>query len=283
VRRLGATTPEPVDAWIISATNADLQGAVRQHNFREDLYHRLAVLTLRLPPLRERGRDILILAERFLGRVCADYALPAKRLAREAEARLLAYPWPGNIRELGNVIERVALLAESEIVTADMLELQPMGESQRLPAPSAAISSGSLDDVMRDHVLTALTQNGWNISRTAALLSISRNTLRSRIDKLGLRPGSRPSAPSIRGKRGERGTPAAPVGSVAHVPAPVGPLPIRWEQRRVTFMRVRVISREDDAMVSDRWRRRSCSADRGDSEPPLVGALRRSHSGIARS
>lgn len=87
MRRLGATTPEPVDAWIISATNADLPGAVRQHMFREDLYQRLAVLTPRLPPLRERGRDILILAGRLLVRVCADYGLPPKRLAREAEAR----------------------------------------------------------------------------------------------------------------------------------------------------------------------------------------------------
>src|SRR6266478_3723651 len=97
VRRLGATTAEPVDTWIVSATNTDLQAAVRQHAFREDLYHRLAVLTLWLPPLRERGRDILILAERFLARVSADYGLPAKRFASDAQARLLAYPWPGNV------------------------------------------------------------------------------------------------------------------------------------------------------------------------------------------
>ncbi len=99
VRRLGATVAEPVDAWIISATNSDLQDAVRQRTFREDLYHRLAVLTLRLPPLRERGKDVLILAERFLARVCADYSLPSRRLAPDAQARLLTYPWPGNIRE----------------------------------------------------------------------------------------------------------------------------------------------------------------------------------------
>jgi len=251
VRRLGATTPEPVDAWIISATNADLQGAVREHMFREDLYHRLAVLTLRLPPLRERGRDILILAGRFLLRVCADYGLPPKRFAREAEARLLGYPWPGNIRELGNVIERVALLAESELVTADMLELQPMGEPMPSPTPAAPVSAGSLDDVMREHVLAALTQTKWNISRTAALLGISRNTLRARIDKLGLRPGGRPSAPSSRPKRGERDVPAAPLELAARTSASVGPLPLRWEQRRMTFMRVRLIAREEDDMVSD--------------------------------
>ncbi len=98
VRRLGATTAEPVDTWIISATNADLQAAVRQRAFREDLYHRLAVLTLRLPPLRERDTDVLVLARRFLERTCADYGLPPKRFAPDAEARLQAYPWPGNIR-----------------------------------------------------------------------------------------------------------------------------------------------------------------------------------------
>src|SRR6266849_8976180 len=124
VRRLGATVAEPVDAWIISATNSDLQDAVRQRAFREDLYHRLAVLTLRLPPLRERGNDVLILAERFLARVCADYGIRAKHFARDAEARLLAYSWPGNIRELSNVIERATLLSDDDIVTADVLELQ---------------------------------------------------------------------------------------------------------------------------------------------------------------
>src|SRR3990172_6693659 len=138
VRRLGATVPERIDVWIISATNADLQAAVRQRTFREDLYHRLAVLTLRLPALRERGNDILVLAERFLARACADYGLSAKRLTPDAEARLLAYPWPGNVRELGNVMERVALLAESEVVTGDMLELQAAAVAGPAAAPAAA-------------------------------------------------------------------------------------------------------------------------------------------------
>jgi transcriptional regulator with AAA-type ATPase domain/tetratricopeptide (TPR) repeat protein len=240
VRRLGATTPEPVDAWIISATNADLQGAVRQHMFREDLYHRLAVLTLRLPPLRERGRDILILAGRFLVRVCADYGLPPKRFAREAEARLLGYPWPGNIRELGNVIERVALLAESEMVTADMLELQPMGELMPSPTPAATVSAGSLDDVMREHVLAALTQTKWNISRTAALLGISRNTLRARIDKLGLRAGGNRAATSPRAKRDERSVLGLPVDKALGPLPAAGMGPVRWERRRITLLRASI-------------------------------------------
>jgi len=123
VRRLGSTTSEPVDVWILSATNADLSKAVHEHGFREDLYHRLAVLTLTLPPLRERGRDVLLLAERFLARACADYGLPSKTLSPQAEARLLAHSWPGNVRELGNIAERVALLTEASVVSADILEL----------------------------------------------------------------------------------------------------------------------------------------------------------------
>src|SRR5215467_3125236 len=146
VRRLGATASEPVDTWIISATNADLQAAVRQRTFREDLYHRLAVLTLHLPPLRERGNDVLILAERFLARVCADYTLQPRRLAQDARARLLAYQWPGNIRELSNVIERVGLLAEQEIVTADMLGLDigPVVIPAAAPSTQSAAAHASM-------------------------------------------------------------------------------------------------------------------------------------------
>src|SRR5262249_43790990 len=113
VRRLGATHNEPVDVWIIAATNLDLQAATRAGRFREDLYHRLAVLMLTLPPLRERPSDILLLAQHFLGRACADYGLPEKTLAQDARAALVAYRWPGNVRELINTMERVALLGEA--------------------------------------------------------------------------------------------------------------------------------------------------------------------------
>jgi transcriptional regulator with AAA-type ATPase domain/tetratricopeptide (TPR) repeat protein len=250
VRRLGATAAEPLDVWIISATNADLQAAVRQRAFREDLYHRLAVLTLMLPPLRERSRDVLILAERFLARVCADYGLPAKRFASDAQARLLAYPWPGNVRELGNVIERVALLAERDVVTADMLDLQPgsAGAPPR-PADSGGPPAVTLDDAMRDHVLAALTQTAWNISRTAALLGISRNTLRARIAKLGLRAGSVPAGPPPRAKQSP--PLSAPDRPAAPSFAPASPLPVRWEQRRVSFVRAALVVPEGNEAHSD--------------------------------
>src|SRR5215470_10788031 len=237
VRRLGATEAEPMDAWIISATNADLRAQVRRHAFREDLYHRLAVLPLKLPPLRERGRDVLILAARFLGRVCADYGLPPKRFSPEAEQRLLAYAWPGNIRELGNVIERVALLAEDELVTADMVGIQVAGEPIP-PSRSESAGPASLDDAMRDHVLAALTQMRWNISRTAALLGISRNTLRSRIEKLGLQPED--GAPRARPAGGRSARPLPQPAAETLSPPPVTPVatgPLRWERRRITLLR----------------------------------------------
>src|SRR5215471_11270831 len=118
VRRLGSTTSEPIDVAVVSATNADLKAAIAARRFREDLYHRLAVLTLELPPLRKRGQDVVLLAEHFLTRACTEYGLAPKKLSAGAQARLLAYPWPGNIREIGNVMERVALLADGETIEA---------------------------------------------------------------------------------------------------------------------------------------------------------------------
>src|SRR5438552_11041254 len=123
VRRLGSTRTETVDVWIITASSADLNARAGRRRFREDLFHRLAVVTLRLPPLRERGQDVLTLAEYFLTRTCTDYGLVPKTLAEDAREALLAYRWPGNVRELGNVMERVALLTDVPMVTAARLEL----------------------------------------------------------------------------------------------------------------------------------------------------------------
>lgn len=264
VRRLGSTVAEPVDAWIISATNTDLQAAVRQRAFREDLYHRLAVLTLRLPPLRERGNDVLILAGRFLERVRADYLLPPRRLAEDAQARLLAYPWPGNIRELSNVIERVGLLAEEEVVTGDMLALEPGSVVGPAAAPSAppAAAPASMDDAMRDHLLTALTQTSWNISHTAAILGLSRNTVRARIERFGLRPGGKTAAtPTPADLESMAALPAQPTAVPASPTHPRPPerrvvptpslAPIRWERRGVTLMRVSLVAPENADELPD--------------------------------
>jgi transcriptional regulator with GAF, ATPase, and Fis domain len=123
VRPLGGTRTRPVDVLIIAATNADLQTLVRERRFREDLYHRLAVLVFSLPPLRERGDDVLELAEAFLARACADHAVETKVLAEDARTAMRGYRWPGNVRELANLMDRVAMFTEGPLVAAADLEL----------------------------------------------------------------------------------------------------------------------------------------------------------------
>jgi DNA-binding NtrC family response regulator/tetratricopeptide (TPR) repeat protein len=241
VRRLGSTRAEPVDVWILAASNEDL--LTRRGRFREDLYHRLAVVTLALPPLRERGRDVVLLAEHFLARAASDYRLGPRTLAPDAATALMAYRWPGNVRELANVMERVALLAEAREVTAAMLDLPVTASASAraggdIPTPPAATPP---DDPVarlaweRDRLRTALEATGWNISQAALQLGVPRNTLRYRIGKLGLRPGAgaRPSRPAE-----SLAPPAAPVpvpGPVAASPSPPG---TAWTDRRLVFLRV---------------------------------------------
>jgi DNA-binding NtrC family response regulator/tetratricopeptide (TPR) repeat protein len=269
VRRLGSTRPEPADAWVISATNADLSTAVRERRFRADLYHRLAVLTLALPPLRARGGDILLLADRFLDQVCADYGLPPKRFSAEAQARLTAYPWPGNVRELANVIERVVLLSEGNVVTRDALGTlaepatpAPASPPAPPPEPTAPRRPGPAmthDEAMRQHHLAVLEQTGWNLSRAATVLEISRNTLRARIGRFGLHPPGAAAAGSPSGA--DRTTlPAEEVRSVRTSEAHPGPPPearaptIRWERRWVTFVRAQI---EEPEPSGELWLRTS--------------------------
>jgi DNA-binding NtrC family response regulator len=121
VRRIGSNRDEPTDAWIVAASGEDLLRSTREGRFREDLYHRLAVVVLRMPPLRERGADVLLLAERFIARACAEYGVPLKAFAPSARRSLLANSWPGNVRELANLVERIVLLSDVTQVTADTL------------------------------------------------------------------------------------------------------------------------------------------------------------------
>ncbi|HET9488413.1 MAG TPA: sigma 54-interacting transcriptional regulator [Methylomirabilota bacterium] len=232
VRRLGGTRSEPIDVWVVAATNEDLTAAVSTRRFRADLYHRLAVVTLSLPALRDRRGDVLLLAEHFLARACADYGLPAKTLGADARGALVRYAWPGNVRELSNVMERVALLDASREVGAAALALP---ESRPAPAPSPPTApvtlEAAVDDVERATLLDALTATNWNVSQAAARLGISRNTLRYRIEKHRLRPGA--AAPSRRGRRPVPAREAAPPEPAAVVPG----VPAR-AHRRVTLLRV---------------------------------------------
>jgi transcriptional regulator with AAA-type ATPase domain/tetratricopeptide (TPR) repeat protein len=254
VRRLGATRSEPVDVWIVTASNADLLAAVRAHRFREDLYHRLAVVTLRLPPLRERGADILHLAEHFLAGACREYGLPMKRLASDAATALLEHPWHGNVRELINTMERVALLVDAPVVSAAALDL-PAPPETTAPRPEAAPPDhdlgAALGTVERARLLEALDETFWNVTRAARRLGISRDTLRYRIAKHRLRPG---------GPRGEIGSePVVEAATPAAAPRPAIPADaaasaVRWEQRRVTLLRAVVDgpAPEDDRLYPSR-------------------------------
>ncbi len=145
VRRVGGRRAEPVDVWVIAASNADIGLARREQRLREDLYQRLALVTLRMPPLREREVDIVLLAEHFLAGACREYGLPPRRLDAGARRAVVAYRWPGNVRELANVMERAALLSEGGVITAGMLELGEMlaDETEGAPRPDR---SGSLED-----------------------------------------------------------------------------------------------------------------------------------------
>jgi transcriptional regulator with AAA-type ATPase domain/tetratricopeptide (TPR) repeat protein len=237
VRRLGSTAKEVFDSWIISATNTDLELAVRERRFREDLYHRLAVLTVRLPPVRERAGDAVLLAERFLERSCREYDVAAKSLTPDARALVARSRWPGNVRELANVMERLTLLVDRSEVRAADLELVLGGDRAAVP------SSGSSAGGEREQILAALEATGWNIMRTATRLGVSRNTVRARMDRWGLRAGREaaidaPSTPEV----------GAP-GPEAAVALPRAPAPavdsVRWERRHVTLLRVTLVGTAD--------------------------------------
>jgi len=237
VRRLGSTRVEPADAWVLAATSEDLAAAIRVRRFREDLYHRLAVVTVHMPPLRDRGTDILVLARHYLDRAAREYGVPSKTLAPDAEAALLSYSWPGNIRELANVMERVALLAEADRVGADVLRLP------RAPRPSAPPRSGeSVNDqiasVERVRLEEALRAEAGNISRAAARLGIPRNTLRYRMERHGLFEGEL-TPPRRRGETAARPDDHAPQARPADAPPPV-----RWQRTRITLFQARVIDRD---------------------------------------
>ena len=241
IRRVGSTLAEPLDVWVISASNVDLGPATQEGRFREDLYHRLARLTITLPPLRARGADVELLAEAFLARACEEYVLPRKVLTPEARRRLRAYSWPGNIRELANVVERAALMAEGAEIVGEALNLE---ERESAVAPSR-LGSASDGESLKDRHQRVLDETGGNISRTAERLGISRNTLRARIKRWDLRVASHTEHPPHTAKEPSAVAKEATSGGVqpsspelAPTPPPWMPPHIRWERRSVTTLAV---------------------------------------------
>jgi two-component system response regulator FlrC len=176
--RVGGSRTIEADVRWVAATNRDVEQLRASGALREDLYHRLAVFPILLPPLRERPRDILPLAERLLARVCATIGRPRLTLTAEAKLRIVAAPWPGNVRELANVLERAAILANGDEIGAEQLEL---GEAA-VPA-AAGGNGGSLDDIERAAIERALGAVGGNRRAAADRLGIGLRTLYDKLKR----------------------------------------------------------------------------------------------------
>ena len=172
--RVGGTRTIEVDVRIVAATNSDLTEAMRAGRFREDLYHRLAVFPIRIPPLRERLADIIPLADDLLARIARQLGRPSLVLDDAARARLASYAWPGNVRELGNVLERAAILAEGNMLGADLILTGPTAS-----ASQASDGSGieKLEDMEKEAIRRTLALTGGNRKQTAARLGIGLRTL----------------------------------------------------------------------------------------------------------
>ena len=180
---VGSTRTIPFRARVIAATHRDLKALVTRGEFREDLYYRLAVSTFFVPPLRERRSDIPVLVEHMLARIARELHKDVERIDRAAMSRCEQYDWPGNIRELSNVLTRSVLLARSATLTDELIASSMGRTSENRTAPPKA---QTLREAEKEFVFTTLVANGWNIKRTAAILDISRVTLRKKIEDYGL-------------------------------------------------------------------------------------------------
>jgi transcriptional regulator with PAS, ATPase and Fis domain len=193
-KRVGGAQDLRVDVRVIAATNRTLEDEVRKGRFREDLYYRLNVVPIVLPPLRQRAEDIPLLLNYYVESYNAEFRKRVMRIAPDALARLKGYPWPGNIRELKNAVERAMLLTEGAELTGEHfplgggLAVTRLGDGVALPAAGL-----DLEQLERSLVVQALERTGWNHTRAAALLGLNRDQIRYRIEKFKLeRPTAEP-------------------------------------------------------------------------------------------
>jgi two-component system response regulator PilR (NtrC family) len=185
IRPIGQTEEIPVDVRILSATHKNLDQLVQAGQFREDLYYRVNVIELDVPPLRDRGNDVFLLSERILARLAAQMHLPPPILSEAAQARLADYRFPGNIRELENALERAVTLCENDTIQATDISLK--GEPGEAEQVAAATGLGeALDDVERTTIMKTLEETRFNKTAAAKKLGLSLRALRYRIQKLGI-------------------------------------------------------------------------------------------------
>jgi DNA-binding NtrC family response regulator len=192
IERVGGTRPVKIDVRFIAATNCNLKEAVGDGAFREDLYYRLNVVHVMVPPLRERIQDVPFLAEHFIRRDNRDFNKRIEGLSPEALAALRAYRWPGNVRELENVIERCVVLAEGPVIQLNDLPLDVLLPQQatKVRAAEALPLNEATDQFERQIVLRVLERVGWNLTEAGRILAIHRNSLRVKLARWGVRaPG----------------------------------------------------------------------------------------------
>ena len=204
IRRVGGNQAIRVDVQIIAATHADLAAMAKRNQFRVDLYHRLNVIAIELPPLRDRGNDVIQIAETMIAALSADYGIAPPRLAEDARAALRDYAWPGNVRELRNELERVLLLVDEETIRAEHFRFTS-GRADRHGTDSVAITASDeglevvltgdrcpLDELEREVIRQALRRCRGNVSRAGRFLGISRQTLIYRLRKHGFQTATTP-------------------------------------------------------------------------------------------
>ncbi|HXJ34175.1 MAG TPA: sigma-54 dependent transcriptional regulator [Candidatus Eisenbacteria bacterium] len=190
--RVGGQKPVTVDVRIIAATNRDLTSAIKDGTFRPDLYYRLNVVSVHLPPLRERRDDLILLIRHFVANKCREMSLPEKQVKPEAADALLRYPWPGNVRELENLIERVLVLSEGPTISLEDLPEQvrrtdasPGDLKDQVLAGRKSLGT-AVDEFEREIIAEALQQMEFNQTRAAEMLGTTRRILKYRMDKLGI-------------------------------------------------------------------------------------------------
>ncbi|RMG34008.1 MAG: sigma-54-dependent Fis family transcriptional regulator [Gammaproteobacteria bacterium] len=191
IRPVGATAEVPIDVRLISASHKDMEQLVTEGLFRQDLYFRIHVIELNMPPLREHLEDLPVLTEHFLDRISQQSGQPRPQLSTEALARLQAYHYPGNVRELENILERACALCDGQQITPEDLGLEDTPSAMAETARQAQIPTDletELERVERDMILKALEATGWNRTAAARQLGLTLRSLRYRMQKLGIDP-----------------------------------------------------------------------------------------------
>ena len=181
ISRLGSTRKTSIDVRLICATNADIKKLVEEGKFRQDLYFRINTIEIEMPPLRERGEDIILLAEHFMKHYANKCKKTINGLTREAKQKLMRYNWPGNVRELQHIMEKAVILADSKLLKPDDFNFQP-----KLEKRAEDINMYNLEEVEKTTIERAVKKANGNLSYAAELLGITRYTLYRKIEKFGL-------------------------------------------------------------------------------------------------